>query len=77
MRKIKAISPITIQPQLRWIVMGDGGVVASGAFPADQGDIQTSPEAPPKEAAAAEIKINIGPTGLNNPDMQNAIPPVR
>ena len=77
MRKINAISPVIIHHQLRLIVTGDWGVLASGAFPADQGDIQISPEAPPKEAAAAEIRINSGPTGLNKADMQNAIPPLR
>jgi hypothetical protein len=77
MRKIKAISPAVIHHQLRVMAAGVCGVLASGAFPADQGDIQMSPDAPPKEAAAAEIKINIGPTGLNNPDMQKAMPPLR
>ena len=77
MRKIKAISPAVIHHQLRVMAAGDCGVLASGAFPADQGAIQMSPDAPPNEAAADEIKINIGPTGLNNPDMQKAIPPLR
>jgi hypothetical protein len=77
MRKIKAMSPTIIHHQLRFRVIGDCGVLASGAFRADQGDIQISADAPPNEAAAAEIKINCGPTGLNNPDTQNAMPPLR
>src|SRR5262249_40996521 len=33
------------------------------------------PEAPPKDAAAAEIAIRTGPTGLNNPETQKRRPP--
>jgi len=77
MSKINAIIPASIHHQFRFILAGASGVLASAAFPADQGDIQINPEAPPNEAAAAEIKINSGPTGLNNPDIHNAIPPLR
>src|SRR4029077_21039993 len=36
---------------------------------------QRSPEAPPKDAAAAEIAMRTGSAGLNNPERQKSRPP--
>jgi hypothetical protein len=77
MSRINAITPVLIHQQLRFIVTGNCAVLASRAFLADQGDLQIGPEAPPNEVAAAEIQINTGPTGLNNPDIQIVIPLLR
>jgi len=39
--------------------------------------IHASPECPPKDEAAAEIRINSGPTGFSAPATQERTPAVR
>src|SRR5438105_14155131 len=68
-----AVHPATIQAELRSSSAG----VADRLLPRVNWMSQSSPEAPPKDAAAAEIAMRTGPTGLNNPERQKRRPPAR
>src|SRR3979490_3069969 len=68
---IETMHPATIQAELRPSSAGS----ADHLLPRVNGVSQRSPEAPPKDAAAAEIAMRTGPTGLNNPERQKSRPP--
>src|SRR5712691_3953127 len=67
----EATHPATIQTELRSSSAG-----SAERSPRRRNRVsQRSPEAPPKDAAAAEMAMRMGPTGLNNPETQKRTPP--
>jgi len=76
MNAMARIKPETIHPRLRMISGICNSLLALfGLW--NKLHIHARPECPPNDAAAAETKINSGPTGLNAPATQERIPEVK
>jgi hypothetical protein len=76
MNAIARIRAATIHPCLRSI-SGICSSLLGMRWPRSSVHIHTSPDFPPNEAAAADTRINNGPTGFSAPAMQERIPAVR
>ena len=76
MNKMAKTKAAMIHPQERSI-SGICNSVLGMRGPWSRLAIQAKPECPPNEAAAAEIRINIGLTGFSAPAMVESIPEVK
>lgn len=72
MKTIATINAPTIQAMLREI---ETGVMDASCPPLTNWVSHSNPEVPPRDAAAAEMPMSIGLTGLKSPEMQKSAPP--